>query len=55
MEPLIHTEDSGGIEQSAAELDKAGKLTRYLSAALNREAILLERCSELVRARGEKV
>jgi hypothetical protein len=53
VEPLLDAQDSGGIELSWAELDDAGRLTRYLRSALDREAVLLDRASSgAARARA---
>ena len=50
MEPLLASEESGGVERTLDELETSGELGPYLKAALRSEQILLNRKPDLERA-----
>jgi hypothetical protein len=50
LEPLLCAEDFGGMEVTADELHKSGKLDAYVRAALARERILMSRATDEQRA-----
>lgn len=50
VEPLLASEESGGVERTIDELETNGELGPYLKAALRREQILLHRKPDFERA-----
>ena len=54
VEPLLAAEETGDIERSWKELDRAGELGTYLRAAFRKEEILLRRRPEEQRAAAEE-
>lgn len=52
LEPLYDDQLTAGIERSAAEVEAADEMPRYLDTAFRREAILMNRPVDIERARA---